>query len=132
MASNTFSWKNLFNRETSASATGELRLRKIDVNYVDGRVVVPDKTVVDSIKRWESFIVGFFIGKKLAYPTVRKHLENKWKFKDPLDLKLENNFFYTKIESEETKRDILEASPIFILGRILVLQQLEPEIEKQR
>lgn len=80
---------------------------------MDGRAVEPEKIVADSIKSWESFIVGFFIGKRLAYPMVRKHLENKWKLGEPLIMKHERNFFFIKIESEEIRRTgpILELVP---------------------
>lgn len=85
--------------------------------------MAPKKIVADGIKSWGSFIVGFFIGKSLAYPILRKHLENRWKLREPLVMKLERNFFFIMIESEEVKRSILESGPIFILWRIFVLQK---------
>lgn len=70
------------------------------------------------------------MGRKLAFPSVKKHLESRWKLKNPLEIKLEKNMFYIKIEAEELRRSILDAGLVFILGRIFVLQQWSSEVEK--
>lgn len=48
---------------------------------------MPNKIVAEGIICWESFLGGFFIGKRLAYPVVKKHLKNRWISKEPLELK---------------------------------------------
>lgn len=47
-------------------------------------------------------------------------------------MKLEGTIFYIRIESEEVRRSILEFAPIFIFGRIFVIQQWSTDLENQR
>lgn len=66
-------------------------------------------------------MVGFFVGRRLSFPTVKKHLENRWGSKEPLEMWLDKNLFYIKTGSEELKERILDGGPIFIHGTISVI-----------
>lgn len=109
-----------------------LYMKKVEVDYVDGLATVPAAIIEKGLKRWESFLVGFFVGRWYAFPTVRKHLESNWKLRKSLDIKLDGNLFFIKIESEEERRSIFEAGPIFIFEGIFVIQQWSPDLENQQ
>lgn len=119
-------------KETASSRAGELCMRKVVVSVVDGMAIAPPELVANGIKSWEHFIVGFFVSKRHSFPTVRKFLENRWRLREPLDIKLEGSLFFIRIELEVERNKILEAKPLFIFGQIFILQQWSPEIENQR
>lgn len=52
--------------------------------------------------------------------------------KEPIEIWLDRNLFYMKIESEGMKEHILDGVPVFILGRVFVIQKWSMEIEEQR
>lgn len=52
--------------------------------------------------------------------------------KEPLIISLDKDFFYLKVEDEEDGRKILEAGPLFLLGRVFILQGWSPHIEELR
>lgn len=62
-----------------------------------------------------------FMGRKHASLVVRKHLENRWRLKEPLDIKHEGNLFFIRIDSKEVRCNIFYSGPIFIFGPIVVL-----------
>lgn len=106
-------------------------MRKVEVHYENGRAVAPPATVERGRQSWLNVLVGLFVGKRVAYPTVKKFLEAKWKIKN-LDIKLQKGLFYIKIDSDDVRASILEAGPVFILGRIFVIQRWHPEVEELR
>lgn len=63
---------------------------------------------------------------------MKKHLENRWGLKEPLEMWLDRNLFYIKIGSDELKERIMDGGPVFILGRVFVIQKWSLEIEEQR
>lgn len=70
-------------------AAAALRLRKFEPSFVDGHSVAPQEIVGGGLCKWSNYLVGNFISKRLAFPTVKKHLEKLWNLKEPLDITLE-------------------------------------------
>lgn len=104
-----------------SSRAGDLRMRKVEVNRVNGVAIALPKMVGKGIESWEQFIVGFFVSKRHIFWTVRRFLENRWHLKEPLDMKLKGSLFFIKLASVEKRNKILESGPISIFGRIFVL-----------
>lgn len=112
----SFDWRGSFDISVGSSVAGNLRLQRIPVELDNGRAVTPESVMDNGIKRWEQYIVVFFVGRRLAFPSVKKHLESRWKLKNSLDIKLEINMFYIKLESKELRRGILDAQFLFWEG----------------
>lgn len=52
MAVNSFNWKKILDQETSSSKLGSLKLKKVDVQFVDGRVIAPREIMSNGLKCW--------------------------------------------------------------------------------
>lgn len=105
----------------SSYAMVALLLKKMEVLVVDGSAIAPQDIVKRAIEKWEKTLVGFFVSRRLGFPTVKKHLENRWAIKEPLEMWLDRNLFYLKINNEELKERILDGGLVFILGVIIVI-----------
>lgn len=121
VSSSLFDWRSLFVKEASSSFSATLIPKKFEIVYENGRGVALDN-VEKGTSNWNSYIVGFFLGRRHAFPTVRRLLQNKWKLKEPLSITLDKDFFYLKVEDEDDKRKIIDSKPIFLLGRAFLLQ----------
>lgn len=122
MVSSTFSWRGIFDKLVCLTRAAELKLKKVDVQFIDGRAVAPHDLIQNGIKWWDDYLVGFFVGKRIAFPTMRKFLESRWKCKEPFTMHLRGNLFYIQIKDEILRNSILSFGPLFIFGRIFVLQ----------
>lgn len=87
----------------TSSNSAAFHLKKIDFQRVDGRAIAPQEIVQRGIASCEKTLVGFFIEKRLGFPMVKKHLENRWALKEPLEMLLDRNLFYMRFNSEEMK-----------------------------
>lgn len=132
MPAGGFDWSFILDQAASSSAVASLRLEKVEVQYVNGIAVAPSDMVQRGIARWEKTLVGFFVGKKLGFPTVKKHLESRWGLREPLEMWLDQNLFYIKTGNDKLKERILNGGPIFIMGRVFVIQKWSLELEEQR
>lgn len=71
-----------------------------------------------NIRCWKENLVGFFVGRRLAFPVVKKAMELNWKLRKPLNLTLKWNLFHMNIEDEAQRRDIIEKGSVFIGGKV--------------
>ncbi|KAI3893215.1 hypothetical protein MKX03_007047 [Papaver bracteatum] len=77
---------------------------------LDGKKVV-DYAAVDfsaGIKRCEEYVVGFCAGKRLSFPAVNKAVDNHWKLKNEVSIKLHGNCdFIFDFKDDEDRRSVL-------------------------
>ncbi|KAF9623506.1 hypothetical protein IFM89_003122 [Coptis chinensis] len=99
MASNSvaarLSWSSLFSGSTR---TGNTSLKKFVTNSVDDIAEIP----TDILNK------------------VRDSLAKQWKIKGSYTISTDKQLFYFKFNVDEDRKQVLEADPIFIAGRLFV------------
>ncbi|GJR88943.1 hypothetical protein Tco_0212954 [Tanacetum coccineum] len=90
--------------------------------------------LVENVKRahskFENSLVGFFMGKKVAFPLVRNYVTNTWsKFGFQKAMSDDDGVFYFKFTSLTGLEQVLEQGPWMIHNQPLILTKLAPNLE---
>ncbi|KAF5206514.1 Rna exonuclease, partial [Thalictrum thalictroides] len=122
-------WANLFKNAKGEKFTADLSF--CHTNVVDGVAKCPGAILAKGETEWND-LVGFFMGRRLAYPIVKEALAKQWKIKGSYDIATDDEFFYFKFTDGDDKRMILEKGPIFIAGRIFIVKPWSKSIDTQK
>ncbi|KAF6155354.1 hypothetical protein GIB67_019880 [Kingdonia uniflora] len=88
---------------------------------------------IESIKEFDAYLVGNFVGKILDYIFVMDTLCKTWKLKGPVDGTLQNNnIFFFKFSSSEEKDRVLEMGSQFIISRFFINRLWRPFVEIEK
>lgn len=123
-------WSALFNQETITK--GYTILPDTSPQWVDGMYEVPQAIVDAGINHWSEYTVGFFVDRRLAFPTVRDKLEKIWELQNDFHIAADRDLFYFKFDNPNDKKKVLEMGPVFIAGRIFLVQPWSTQIEEKR
>ncbi|KAL5718274.1 hypothetical protein ACHQM5_011194 [Ranunculus cassubicifolius] len=123
-------WSALF-KEDSATK-GFTLLPNSSPSMVDGLYEVPEAVVQAGIHHWSEYSVGFFIDQRISFLTVRDALKKEWRLKNDFHMAADRDLFYFKFCNEEDRRSVMDRGPVFIAGRIFIVQPWSPEIEVKR
>ncbi|KAF5185248.1 hypothetical protein FRX31_025163 [Thalictrum thalictroides] len=63
---------------------------------------------------------------------VREALKRQWKLKADFEMVADKDYFFFKFTLEEDRTTVLEAGPVFIEGRIFIIQPWNDMTEKDR
>ncbi|KAF5194777.1 hypothetical protein FRX31_015632 [Thalictrum thalictroides] len=74
---------------------------------------------------------GFFIERRISFPVVREALKRQWKLKADYEMVADKDYFFFKFNLKEDKTTVLDAGPVFIAGRIFILQPWSDMTEKE-
>ncbi|KAL5723964.1 hypothetical protein ACHQM5_007292 [Ranunculus cassubicifolius] len=99
---------------------------------VEGLYEVPANIVQEGIDHWSEYSVGFFVEKRLDFYRVKEELENIWELKQEFHMAADRELFYFKFSCEADRKFVMERGPVFIAGRIFLVQPWSPEIEEKR
>ncbi|KAF9619689.1 hypothetical protein IFM89_008366 [Coptis chinensis] len=81
---------------------------------------------------WSDYVVWFFVEKRLSFPLVKDALAQLWKIKGSYSISTDRELYYFKFNLEEERKQVLDADPVFIAGRLFVVRQWTREVEAQK
>nr|GFD00983.1 hypothetical protein [Tanacetum cinerariifolium] len=91
---------------------------KVDNSYF----VLPMATVNAAKHKFENTLVGFFVGKKVAFPLVKNYVTNTWnKFGFEKIMGDDEGVFYFKFATSKGLEQVLEHGPWLIRNVPLIL-----------
>ncbi|KAF6138637.1 hypothetical protein GIB67_032531 [Kingdonia uniflora] len=117
----------------TAHHRGKTKLSLIPPMIVNGITVVNlyDEDFKDTISEHEKFVVGNFVGRKLAFPFVRDSLKRLWELKGSFEMSLRsNNTFFFKFCCEDREK-VLGMGPQYLASRLFVIRPWRPLIENE-
>ncbi|KAF9603430.1 hypothetical protein IFM89_036131 [Coptis chinensis] len=81
---------------------------------------------------WSDYMVGFFVEKRLPFPLVKAAMARLWKIKGSYTISTDRELYYFKFNLDEDRKQVLDADPIFIAGKLFVVRQWTREVEAQK
>ncbi|GJZ05760.1 hypothetical protein Tco_0539553 [Tanacetum coccineum] len=94
----------------------------------DSDFVLPLKTIQTVKHKFENSLVGYFVGKSVAFPLVKSYVMNTWgKFSFQKIMMDEDGFFF-KFASISGVEQVLEQGPWLIRNTPLILQKWTPNM----
>ncbi|KAF5204535.1 Rna exonuclease [Thalictrum thalictroides] len=122
-------WLNLFQKTKSFDITS---LISFTTAVKEGLVEVPDEIIQKGIAEWEKLLLGVFIGKKLPFTMVRNALLNALRLNGVVEITADKDLFYFNFNEPADKQKVIDGGPVFIAGRIFMIQPWSEKIEEQR
>lgn len=78
--------------------------------------------MADDKLKWTTAIIGQVMGNSASYFNMKQFAEQRWSFKGLLEVqKIEDGLFVFRFQSEGSKQEILEQSPLPFGNRVLFL-----------
>ncbi|KAF6153056.1 hypothetical protein GIB67_034778 [Kingdonia uniflora] len=97
------------------------------------RAKIKSSKFADEIKAYESFPVGYFVGKRMDFNFVKESLTRIWSTKADFDMKLQNNnLFLFQFANEKDRENALELGSQYVANRLFVIRPWSLYIEKER
>lgn len=122
-------WKNLLVDAVSDDTCVELQY--FPPSMEEGKLVVTPPPPVGEcgVKKWQSSLVGHFLGRKMPFFTVQFNVFRIWdKFGITDVLSNEDGFYFFLFNKDDRYKRILDSGPWHIGGRLMVLKKWEPQM----
>ncbi|GJY93983.1 RNA-directed DNA polymerase, eukaryota, reverse transcriptase zinc-binding domain protein [Tanacetum coccineum] len=95
----------------------------------DTDFVLPVENVERAYNKFANSLVGFFVGKKVAFPLVKNYVTNTWsKFGFQQIMSDDDGVFYFKFTSTTGLEKVLEQGPWMIRNQPLILTKWAPNL----
>ncbi|GJV52167.1 reverse transcriptase domain-containing protein [Tanacetum coccineum] len=97
---------------------------------VDNNDTVLPKAAMEGVKsRYDNTLVGYFVGKSLAFTIVQNYVNNVWaKFGLSKLMKTDNGVFLFKFDTKSGMDQVIERGPWLIRNTPLILNKWAPNI----
>ncbi|KAF6163927.1 hypothetical protein GIB67_024782 [Kingdonia uniflora] len=113
---------------------GISKLSFIKPDIVDGKNAIkvgPDE-FKENIKTSSLYLVGCFVGKRLAYPFVKETLTKLWDIGGDFEMTIQGlNMFFFKFSNPEDRQKVLEKGALHIASRVFLIREWRPFIEME-
>ncbi|GJS84397.1 hypothetical protein Tco_0750938, partial [Tanacetum coccineum] len=84
--------------------------------------VLPMEAIVAAKNKFANSLVGYFVGKSIAFPLVKNYVTNTWgKFGFQRVIKDDDGFFFFKFTSQTGLEQVLEQGPCMIRNTPIIL-----------
>ncbi|GJX35827.1 reverse transcriptase domain-containing protein, partial [Tanacetum coccineum] len=102
----------------------------INKERVDNNDTVLPKAAMEGVKsRYDNTLVGYFVGKSLAFTIVQNYVNNVWaKFGLSKLMKTDNGVFLFKFDTKSGMDQVIERGPWLIRNTPLILNKWAPNI----
>ncbi|GJW83365.1 hypothetical protein Tco_0156510 [Tanacetum coccineum] len=91
--------------------------------------VLPLATIAEVKHRFANSLVGFFVGKTMAFTLVENYVKNTWtKFGFQKVIKNEDGFFFFKFATLKGLEQVIEQGPWLIRSSPLILNKWTPNL----
>ncbi|GKC41751.1 hypothetical protein Tco_1059473 [Tanacetum coccineum] len=95
----------------------------------DSDFVLPIKTINAVKHRYENSLIGYFVGKRVAFTLVKSYVTNTWgKFGFQKIMRDDDGFFFFKFASIAGVEQVLEQGPEIIQNTPLILNKWTPSL----
>ncbi|GJU17013.1 retrovirus-related pol polyprotein from transposon TNT 1-94, partial [Tanacetum coccineum] len=125
------SFANVVNGTSEVRSNPKVNFRAM-VNHekIDNSDFVLPITAIHAMKhKFENSLVGFFVGKKVAFPLVKNYVTNTWaKFGFEKVMSDDDGVFYFKFASLKGLEQVLEQGPWLIRNIPLMLTKWSPNM----
>ncbi|GJU23286.1 hypothetical protein Tco_1156628 [Tanacetum coccineum] len=99
----------------------------------NANVVLPLANVIAAQHRYANSLVGYFVGKNVAFPLVLNYVTNTWgKFGFEKVFKDEDGFLFFKFASQSGLEQVLEQGPWMIRNVPIILTNWSPNLSLMR
>ncbi|KAF6162902.1 hypothetical protein GIB67_021051 [Kingdonia uniflora] len=126
------SWASFLSAPVAGRGISKLSFIKPDI--VDGKNAIkvgPDE-FKENIKTSSLYLVGFFVGKRLAHPFVKETLTKLWDIGGDFEMTIQGlNMFFFKFSNPEDRQKVLEKGDLHIASRVFLIRELRPFIEME-
>ena len=101
----------------------------VNANHIDNHDTLLPKAAMEGVlSRYDNTLVGYFIGKNIAFPLVQNYVTNTWgKFGLKKLMKNDAGVFLFKFESKEGVDSVLQRGPWIIRGSPLLISRWTPD-----
>ncbi|KAF6168993.1 hypothetical protein GIB67_038490 [Kingdonia uniflora] len=126
------SWASLLTVPSKGKGRTRLTFTKPDI--VNGKIAIKVKKdeFNEGIKMSEQYLVGCFVGKRLAYPFVKESLTKLWEIKGDFEMTIQGlNVFFFKFSNLEDREKVLEMGSQHIASRVFFIREWRPFIEME-
>ncbi|GJT92141.1 RNA-directed DNA polymerase, eukaryota, reverse transcriptase zinc-binding domain protein [Tanacetum coccineum] len=108
------------------SGSNKLRLVPFIVDKNGKKLVDLDPIVKEGSQKWELTVIGYFVGMKMGYREISRHLRRMWRMYD-LDkiIVLDNGLYFFKFRSEEGMQTVIENRPWLVDQKPLFVMKWE-------
>ncbi|GJW09572.1 hypothetical protein Tco_1575399 [Tanacetum coccineum] len=121
------SFAHVLNNNPSSKSKFRSLLNSEKVENAD--VVLPLATFTAAQQRYANSLVGYFVGKNVAFPLVQNYVSNTWsKFGFQKVIKDEDGFFFFKFTSLSGLEQVLEQGPWLIRNIPIILTKWSPNL----
>ncbi|GJX74351.1 hypothetical protein Tco_0312946, partial [Tanacetum coccineum] len=121
------SFADVLNNNPSSKSKFRSLLNSEKVENAD--VVLPLATFTAAQQRYANSLVGYFVGKNVAFPLVQNYVSNTWsKFGFQKVIKDEDGFFFFKFTSLSGLEQVLEQGPWLIRNIPIILTKWSPNL----
>ncbi|GJZ01503.1 gag-pol polyprotein [Tanacetum coccineum] len=102
----------------------------INEEHVANNDTMLPKAVMDRVKsRYDNTLIGYFVGKSLAFLIVQNYVKNTWaKFGLSKLMKSDNGVFLFKFDTKDGMEQVIECGPWLIRNTPLILNKWAPNI----
>ncbi|GJV58646.1 hypothetical protein Tco_1464746 [Tanacetum coccineum] len=124
--------KSFVNAVSAERKTPKINFRMLfnDEHVENSDFVLPVANVERAKNRFANSLVGFFIGKRMAFQLVQNYVSNTWsKFGFQKVMKDDDDVFYFKFSSVTGLEQVLEQGPWMIRNQQLILTKWAPNLE---
>ncbi|GKB51338.1 retrovirus-related pol polyprotein from transposon TNT 1-94 [Tanacetum coccineum] len=132
LSSPTRSFANVVSGATSGSTSLIINFcTMVNPEKVENSDFVLPVDVVNAVQnRFANSLVGFFVGKAVAFPLVKNYVTNTWaKFGFQKIMRDEDGFFYFKFASLTGLEQVLEQGPWLIWNTLIILNKWTPDVD---
>ncbi|GJZ58423.1 uncharacterized mitochondrial protein-like protein, partial [Tanacetum coccineum] len=100
-----------------------------DKTVVDSDCVLPLANLQAIKQKFENTLMGYFVGKSVAFPLVKNYVTNTWsKFGFQKVIRDEDYFFFFKFNSITGVEQVLEQGPWMIRNTPIILNKWSPNL----
>lgn len=113
-------WASLLKPDFTPDTSSTLFTSQIDVENGKKSFAIDPVQISDDKKKWSSTIVGQVMGNNASYFNMKAFAEQRWTSKGLLEVqKMEESLFIFRFQSDSSKQEVLEQSPIPFGNRVL-------------
>lgn len=115
-------WASLLKPDFRPESSSTLLTSQIVVNNGTKSFTIDPEKVADDKLKWTTAIIGQVMGNNSSYFNMKQFAEHKWSTKGLLEVqRIDESLFVFRFQSEDSKQEILEQSPLPFGNRVLFL-----------
>ncbi|XP_077228445.1 uncharacterized protein LOC143861405 [Tasmannia lanceolata] len=125
-------WSSLFQRKDIQSISNLKFFNKEEATEKSG-FDFEDEELEENNRKWQNCLVGYLLGRRPYFVSLKEHLHNIWKMKGEFQMfNLHSGFFLFQFNNSEDCETIMEGGNYSFGGRPLVLRRWTPDLALEK